>query len=64
MLRPVLFSCACIVGMSAGWPADTGVVIKQDIRLDGPEALARLQASNPDHYARAERILAAMSIVP
>ena len=30
----------------------------EPVYLDGPSALARLEASNPEHYARAERILA------
>jgi hypothetical protein len=30
----------------------------EPVYLDGPSALARLEARNPDHYARAARILA------
>jgi hypothetical protein len=29
------------------------------VYLDGPRDLARLRATNPDHYARAQRVLAA-----
>lgn len=32
---------------------------KRTVYLDGPRDLARLQKANPDHYARAERVLAA-----
>jgi hypothetical protein len=32
---------------------------RKTVYLDGPRDLARLQATNPDHYARAQRILAA-----
>lgn len=41
--------------------SDVAVVLppKQTIYLFGADDLARLQASNPSHYARAERILAA-----
>jgi len=42
-------------------PAPGGGPGSEPIYLDGPSALARLEASNPDHYARAERILAAAS---
>jgi len=32
---------------------------ERTVYLDGPRDLARLQRTNPEHYARAERILAA-----
>jgi hypothetical protein len=43
-------------GTLAADPASGGA--GEPVYLDGPSALARLEASNPDHYARAERILA------
>jgi hypothetical protein len=38
----------------------TGPALADDptVYLDGPSDLARLRQANPDHYARAERILA------
>ena len=37
-------------------PADT-VVLKPPVHLDSPVDLARLRETNPDHYARAARLL-------
>jgi len=40
---------------------DVGGPAREPIYLDGPAALAELRSTNPDHYARAERIFAAAS---
>jgi hypothetical protein len=34
-------------------------MIQSPVRLDTPDELAQLRASNPDHYARAERLIKA-----
>jgi hypothetical protein len=46
---------ACVSGAWAGAPPGGGGVV----RLDRPGALAELRATNPAHYARAQKILAA-----
>jgi len=46
---------ACVSGAWAGPPPGGGGVV----HLDGPAALAQLRATNPAHYARARKILAA-----
>jgi hypothetical protein len=35
------------------------MVIQSPVRLDSPDQLANLRATNPDHYARARRIMVA-----
>jgi hypothetical protein len=54
----ILAILGCAGWAPIAWPADTAVITHQ-IRLDSPDALARLRATNPDHYARAQRIIAA-----
>jgi hypothetical protein len=41
------------------WSEGPGASQGTAIYLDGPAALARLQAANPRHYARAQQIIAA-----
>jgi hypothetical protein len=56
-----------MTGLSLGLTAITALLALQvaaafpteTIYLDGPADLARLRAANPEHYARAQRILAA-----
>jgi hypothetical protein len=43
---------------SVVWAGDAGMV-HSPVRLDTPDELAQLRASNPDHYARAERLIRA-----
>src|SRR4051812_33402107 len=45
----------CATGAWAATPAGGGGVV----HLDGPAALAELRATNPVHYARARKIIAA-----
>ena len=49
------FSAAPALGVSPAFPPS------RTVHLDGPADLARLQASNPGHYARALKVLAAAS---
>jgi hypothetical protein len=49
---------AFVCTTSVAWAADS-VEITAPIHLDTPEQLANLLATNPDHYARAQRIIAA-----
>ena len=54
----VVFVCAASV-------ARAGDSVQSPLRLDTPAERAQLRASNPDHYARAERlIMAANSLCP
>src|ERR1700730_80497 len=46
---------ACVTGAWAGTTPGGGGVV----HLDGPASLAALRATNPGHYARAQKILAA-----
>lgn len=51
---------ACSVAAFGGIPvAGFAGIPAEVIHLDDPAALAHLRATNPGHYARAERILAA-----
>ena len=50
-----MVAVACVSGAWAGTPPGGGGVI----HLDGPASLAELRATNPAHYARAQKILAA-----
>jgi len=49
---------AFVCSTSVAWAADS-VEFTPPIRLDTSEQLANLLATNPDHYARAQRIIAA-----
>jgi hypothetical protein len=56
-MRSVAFALAVAIGMSGAWattPGGGGVV-----HLDDAASLAELRATNPGHYARAQKILAA-----
>jgi hypothetical protein len=56
-MRRIAFAmavAACVSGAWAGTEGGGGVV-----HLDGPASLAELRATNPAHYARAQRVLAA-----
>jgi len=58
MRNLVLAVFVCATWTSAVRAADT-VVIQSPVRLDTPDQLANLRATNPDHYARAQRIMVA-----
>jgi hypothetical protein len=58
MRNVVLAVIACAAWGSAARAADT-VVIQSPVHLDTPEQLADLRATNPNHYARATRIMVA-----
>lgn len=47
-----------VCGASVAWAQDS-VVIQPPVHLYTAEDLARLRATNPDHYARAARLIAA-----
>lgn len=53
MRTPLLVFALIGVGLSS--PVRAG----ETVYLDGPRALAQLEATNPNHYARVQRILAA-----
>jgi hypothetical protein len=44
------------------WAADS-VETHPPVRLDTPQDLANLRATNPDHYARAQRLIAAANLL-
>jgi hypothetical protein len=52
----------CICSATLSW-ADNSVVFKPPVRLDSQADLAKLQAANPDHYARATRLIAAANVL-
>ncbi|HEX8783995.1 MAG TPA: hypothetical protein VF764_11520 [Steroidobacteraceae bacterium] len=54
-LIPAAFVCSASVCW-ADEPADP-VVFKPPVRLDSAAALARLRKTNPEHYARAVRLM-------
>jgi hypothetical protein len=58
---PVLALSVALASTAAALAGDVTAqpVTRQHIYLWGPGDLGRLRASNPDHYARAEKILAA-----
>jgi hypothetical protein len=62
MRKAVLFmlSAASVVAIAS---AGDGVVIQPPIRLDTAAELARLRATNPDHYARAAHVIAAANVL-
>lgn len=47
---------------SLAWAADPAE-IHAPVRLDTPEDLENLRATNPDHYARAQRVIAAANVL-
>jgi|HubBroStandDraft_1064217.scaffolds.fasta_scaffold71053_3 hypothetical protein len=47
---------------SFAWASDPAE-IRPPVRLDTPEDLANLRATNPDHYARAQRVIAAANVL-
>jgi hypothetical protein len=47
-----------VCGASCAWAQDT-VVIQPPVRLYTAEDLTNLRTTNPDHYARAARLIAA-----
>lgn len=47
-----------VCGASCAWSQDA-VVIEPPVRLYTPEDLANLRTTNPDHYARAARLISA-----
>ena len=60
-----LVSAVLVVLVSAASVAWAGDSVQPPVRLDTPDELAQLRASNADHYARAERlIMAANSLCP
>jgi hypothetical protein len=53
-MRKVTLTLALVVlGATGAWAAGGGVV-----HLDDPAALAQLREANPNHYARAQKLLA------
>jgi hypothetical protein len=48
---------ACMCSASFAWAEDS-VEINPPVRLNTPADLANLRATNPTHYARAQRIIA------
>src|SRR5215469_9547954 len=53
-------SAASVVAMASGGDP---VAFRPPIRLDTAAELARLRATNPDHYARAAHIIAAANFL-
>ena len=53
---------ALLCSASFAWASDS-VEIHPSVRLDTPEDLANLRATNPAHYARAQRVLAAANVL-
>jgi hypothetical protein len=60
-MRPILLLLALTCSSAAALADDAQLTTpaSQTVYLDGPSDLARLQEVNPDHYARARRVLAA-----
>ena len=51
-----------VCSASFAWASDS-VEIRPPVRLNTPEDLANLRATNPDHYARAQRVIAAANVL-
>jgi hypothetical protein len=56
-MRRIAFAMAVAAYVSAAWAGNEGG--GGVVHLDGPASLAELRATNPAHYARAQKILAA-----
>lgn len=54
LVRAVLV--VLVSAASVAWAEDS---VRPPVRLDTPDELAQLRAGNPDHFARAERLIAA-----
>jgi hypothetical protein len=56
-MRRIVFSLGMAVACMGAWAGVEGG--GNVVHLDGPASLAQLRATNPVHYARAQKILAA-----
>ena len=56
----ILVVAIVVCAASCAW-ADDPVVMQPEVRLYTPQDLETLRATNPDHYARAKRLLASAS---